>query len=192
MQLHQKTLGQTKSFFILPDKLKVYVKNSSGKQESYFSYESLNRGASIARQKNSRLLFLAMAMLAFSGCLLLQSLMIDRGIYYAVLPLTFAILSLILYQHKQQNYIIIETNAGQKIVFILNQPNRHALETFLVQLWSYRKQYLREKYFYINYNSDLDRQTLRLCWLLEQNIITKAEYKLAREDWVIDKSCRFH
>ena len=189
MELHQKTWGQQRSFFLLADKLKVYTKDSSGKQESCFSYESLNGKVQIVCQKNSQLLFLALAALAFSSCLLLQSLVIDRGIYYAVFPFIAAILSAILYRYKQQ-YIIIETSVGQKIVFILNKPSQRALERFLVQLWSYRKQYLREKYFYINYNSDLDRQTLRLRWLLEQNIITKAEYKLAREDWIIDKSYR--
>ena len=188
MELHQKILGQKRSFFLLPNKLKVYIKDSNGKQENYFSYESLNRKVQIVCQKNPQLLFLSLATFAFSGCLLLQSSIIEKGIYYAVFPLIVAISSAILYQYKQQNYIIIQTSVGQKIVFILNKPSRQALETFLVQLWSYRKQYLRDKYFYINYNCDLDRQTLRLHWLLEQNIITKAEYKLAREDWVIDKS----
>ena len=192
MELHQKTWWQKRSFFLLPNKLKVYIKNSKGEQESYFSYESLNVEAQIVCQKNAQLLFLSMATMAFSGCLLLQSLIIERGIYYAVFPLIVAILSAILYQYKQQNYIIIETSVERKIVLLRDRPNRQAVETFLVQLWSYRQQYLRDKYFYINYSSNLDRQTLRLRWLLEQNIITKAEYKLAREDWVIDKSYRPH
>lgn len=190
MELHQKSCWRKKSFFLLPNKLKVYLKDINGEQESYFSYESLNGKAQIVCHKNSQLLFIAQAMFAFSGCLLLQSLIIEKGIYYAVFPLIAAILSIILYQYKQQNYIIIKTSVDRRIVFILDKPNRQALETFLVQLWSHRKQYLREKYFYINYGYDLDRQTLRLRWLLEQNIITKAEYKLAREDWVIDKSYR--
>lgn len=189
MELHQKTLRQKRSFFLLPNELKVYIKGSDGEQESYFSYESINRKARIISKKNDQLLFIAIAMSALSACILLQSLIIDRGIYYAVFPLIAAIFSATLYQYKQQ-YIIIETSVGQRIVFILAKPNRQAVEKFLVQLWSYRQQYLREKYFYINYNCDLDRQTLRLRWLLEQNIITKAEYKLAREDWVIDKSYR--
>ena len=190
MELHQKTWGRKRSFFLLPNKLKISVEDRKGKRESCCSYESLNRKVQIICYKNPQLFFLALAMIAFSGCLLLQSLIIEEGAYYSVLPLIIAILSIILYQYKQQNYIIIETSIGQKIVFILNKPNRQALETFLVRLWSYRKQYLRDKYFYVNYNCDLDRQTLRLRWLLEQNIITKTEYKLAREDWVIDKSYR--
>ncbi len=86
--------------------------------------------------------------------------------------------------------IVVETWSGEKIVFLRNRPNKKALETFLVQLWWYRKQYLREKYFYINYNCDLNGQTQRLRWLLEQNVITKAEYKFAQEDWIIDQSYR--
>ena len=190
MELHQKTLGQKRSFFLLSDKLKIYIKDRGGEQESYFSYESLNRKVQIVCRKNSQLLFIALATFAFSGCLLLQSLIIEKGIYYAVFSLIVAVSSAILYQYKQQNYIIIQTSVGQRIIFLINKPNQQAVETFLVQLWSHRQQYLRDKYFFINYNCDLDRQTLRLRWLLEQNIINKAEYKLAREDWVIDKSYR--
>ena len=190
MELHQKVLGETRSFFLLPNRIKVCLKNASGEQESYFSYESINREAQIICQQSSQLLYVAMAAIAFSGCLLLQVLIIGQEIYYIVLPLIVAILSASLYIYKRKNFIVIETSVCQKIIFVRDKPNRKALETFLVQLWLYRKQYLREKYFYIDYSCDLDRQTLRLRWLLEQNIITKAEYKLAREDWVIDKSYR--
>ena len=189
MELHQKTLGQKRSFFLLPDKIKVCVRNRNVEKQSYFSYESLNREAKIVCQKNNRLFFIALTTFAFLGCFGLQNLMVEGEIYYVIF-LIVAILLVILYRYKQQKYIFIETSVGQKIVFLLDKPNRQALETFLIQLWSYRKQYLRDKYFYIDYSSDLDRQTLRLRWLLEQNIITKAEYKLAREDWVIDKSYR--
>ena len=83
-----------------------------------------------------------------------------------------------------------ETSDRRKIVVLRDRPNRRVLDKFLTQLWLYRQRYLREKYFYINRDRDLARQTIRLRWLLEQNIITKTEFKLAQENWVILRSER--
>ena len=188
MELHQRTLLERRSFFLLPNKLKLYLKDTEGEHENYIGYESLKGEAKISCRKNPKLLFITMAMVTFSVCILLQSLLINQGFYYIIFPLVVACISGVLYRCKQQNYIILETYDNKKVIFFRNKPNRQTLERFLAQLWSYRKQYLREKYFYINHNRDLKQQTERLRWLLEQNVITKTEYKFAQEDWIIDRS----
>ncbi len=192
MELHQRTLLERRSFFLLPNKLKLYLKDTEGEHENYISYESLKGEAKISYRKNPKLLFITMAMVTFSVCILLQSLLINQGLYYIIFPLVVAFFSGALYRYKQQNYIILETYDRKKVIFFRNKPSRQALELFLAQLWSYRKQYLREKYFYIDQNHDLKQQTERLRWLLEQNVITKAEYKFAQEDWIIDRSYQSH
>lgn len=188
MELHQKTFLEKRSFYLLSNKLKLYLKNGEGEYENYLSYESLKGEAKICCQQNSTLLFIAIALLSFSGCILLQSLIINQGFIYSIVPLIIALLALILYQYRHQNYIILETSDRRKVVFLRDKPNRQALDRFLAQLWLYRKRYLREKYFYINYNHDLKQQTQRLRWLLEQNVISNAEYRFAQEDWIIDRS----
>lgn len=192
MELHQRTLLEKRSFFLLPNKLKLYLKDLQGEYESYVAYESLKSEAQICCCKKPQLLFVTIAMLSLAVCIFLQSLLVKQGFYYSVFPLALAVLSMILYQYNQQSYIIIKTHDFQRIIFIKDKPSRQALEKFLAHLWSYRKQYLRDKYFYINYNHDLQQQTERLRWLLEQNIITKAEFKFAQEDWIIDKSYQSH
>ncbi|MEM8674385.1 MAG: hypothetical protein AAGF83_11000 [Cyanobacteria bacterium P01_G01_bin.67] len=192
MELHQKKLLERRSFFLLPNKLKLYLKDTEGEHENYISYENLRGEAKISCRRNSKLLFIAVAMVTFSVCILLQSILISQGFYYIVFPLVVACISGILYLYQKQNYIILETYDRRKVIFFQDKPNRYALERFLAQLWSYRKQYLREKYFYINQNHDLNQQTERLRWLLEQNVITKAEYRFAQEDWIIDRSYQSH
>ncbi|MGB5709736.1 MAG: hypothetical protein WBM44_02315 [Waterburya sp.] len=192
MELHQRTLLERRSFFLLPNKLKLYLKDTEGEHENYISYETLKGEAKISCRKNPKLLFITMAIVTFSVCILLQSLLINQGLYYIIFPLVVAFFSGALYRYKQQNYIILETYDRKKVIFFRNKPSRQALELFLAQLWSYRKQYLREKYFYIDQNHDLKQQTERLRWLLEQNVITKAEYKFAQEDWIIDRSYQSH
>ena len=188
MELHQKTLLEKRSFYLLSNKLKLYLKDVEGEHENYISYESIKGEAKISCRKNPKLLYLMLGMSAFSFCLLLQSLIIERGFIYLVFPLGVAFSAAILYQKRQQNYIVLETCDRHKIVFLRDKPSRQALDKFLARLWIYRKQYLREKYFYINYDRDLEQQTERLQWLLEQNVISKREYRLAQEDWIIDRS----
>ncbi|MEM6613772.1 MAG: hypothetical protein AAF652_16235 [Cyanobacteria bacterium P01_C01_bin.72] len=188
MELHQRTLLEKRSFFLLSNKLKLYLKDAEGEHENYVTYESLKGEAKISCRQNPKLLFLMMAMFTFSVCILLQSLMINRGFGYVILPLVIAILAGFLYRFRQQNYIILETCDRRKVIFLRDRPNRQALEKFLTLLWQYRKQYLREKYFYIDEDRDLQQQTERLRWLLEQNVISKSEYRFAQEDWIIDRS----
>jgi len=186
MELHQKTLLEKRSFFLLSNKLKLQLKDVQGEQENYISYESLKGEARITCRKNAKLLFLAMAMLTFAVCVFLQSLIMNQDFSYIIFPLILAFLSGILYQHRQQDYIILETSDRRKVAFLRDKPNRQALEVFLARLWLYRKQYLRDKYFYINYDRDLEQQTERLQWLLSENVITKSEYNSAQEDWIIE------
>lgn len=188
MELHQKALLEKRSFFLLPNKLKLYLKDTEGEYENYIAYENLRNEAQICCRKNSKLLFITMATTSFAICILLQILLTNQGFKLIIVPIIISILFAVLYQLKKQNYLIVETFDRRKVIFLKDKPNRQALENFLSQLWQYRKKYLRQKYFYINHNHDLQQQTERLRWLLEQNIITKAEFKFAQEDWIIDKS----
>ena len=191
MELHQKALLEKRSFYLLSNKLKLHLKDVKGEQENYINYESLKGEARIVCRRNAKLLFMSMAMLTFAVCVFLQSLILQRGFICVFFPLVLGCLSAILYQHRQQNYIILETCDRRQVVFLRDKPNRQALEVFLARLWLYRRQYLRDKYFYINYDGDFKQQTERLNWLLEEKAIARSEYKLAQEDWIIDRSCRF-
>ncbi len=188
MELHQKTLLEKRSFFLLPNKIKLYLKNPEGEYENYISYEKLKSEAQIRCYKNYKLLFITIVAMSSAGCVLLQSFILNSGFIHALFPAIVALLFGILYQVKQQSYIVIDTVDRKKIIFIKDKPNRKILENFLKQLWHQRKQYLREKYFYINHNQNRQQQTERLRWLLEQKAISKTEFKFAHEDWIIDKS----
>ncbi|MEL6438404.1 MAG: hypothetical protein AAFQ80_03965 [Cyanobacteria bacterium J06621_8] len=192
MELHQKKLLEKRSFFILPNKLKLYLRNSEGEYENYVTYEDLRGETKVFCRRNSRLLFITLILAAFSSCILLQTLLIQQGTHFIVFPLALAFFSGFLYLFLKQNYIIIETYDRRKIFFFRDNPNRYDLEKFLTQLWSYRRQYLRAKYFYINQNCDYQQQTERLSWLLEQNVITPTEYRFAQEDWIIDHTYQSH
>lgn len=192
MEFHQKTLLEKRSFCLLSNKLKLYLKNRKGEHEDYISYESLKGEAKISCHKDSNLLFVTIIMLSLSICILWKNSPPNQEFTHTILPLIVAFFSAILYHYRQQNYIILETYDRRKIIFLKDKPNRQALEKFLAQLWQYRKQYLREKYFYINYERDLEEQTARLRWLLEQNVISKLEYRFAQEDWIIDHSYQSH
>jgi hypothetical protein len=188
MELHQKALLEKRSFFLLNNKLKLYLKDTEGEYENYISYENIKSESQICCRKNSKLLFITIATGSLAISIFVHSIITDKDIKYFLLAGAIAVFWGFLYQTKQQNYIVVETFDRKRIIFLRNRPNRQALDTFLSQLWLQRRKYLRKKYFYINPNQDLQQETERLRWLLEQNAITKAEFKYAKDDWIIEKS----
>ncbi|WP_019504808.1 hypothetical protein [Pleurocapsa sp. PCC 7319] len=188
MELHQRTLLEKRSFFLLPNKIKLYLKDPEGEHENHISYENLRGEVQIHSRRNPQLLFLAISAASFAVGVFFHCLLVNQRCDYVFIPMIAATLLATFYQIKKQNYIIVETFDRRKVIFLKDRPNRRTLEVFLNQLWLHRKKYLRDKYFYINHNHDLTQQTERLKWLLEQNVITKAEFKSAQEDWIIDKS----
>lgn len=188
MELHQKALLEKRSFFLLPNKLKLHLKDIEGEYENYISYEKLTSETKIRCRKNRKLFFITMISIGFAVCILLQSSITHTGFSLAVFPSLIALLFGILYRINRESYLIVETVDSDQVIFLRDKPNRRSLEKFLDRLWLQRKQYLREKYFYIDHNRDMHQQTERLRWLFEQKVITKAEYRLAKEDWIIDKS----
>jgi hypothetical protein len=192
MELHQKTWLEKRSFVLLPNQLKLYLKDVQGEYENYISYEKIKGEAQIRSRKNQRLFFVTLIATSFTICILLQSAMLNSGFEQAILPSIIALIFAILYHAKKQDHIIIETVDRKRIIFLRNKPNRQALDNFLNQLWLERKKYLREKYFYISHSEDAQQQTERLRWLLEEKVITNTEFKFAKDDWVIDKSYQSH
>lgn len=188
MELHQKALLEKRSFFLLKNKLKLYLKDTEGEYENYISYENIKSESQLCCRKNAKLLFITIATGSLAVSIFVHSILTDKDIKYFLLAAAIAVFWGFLYQTKQQNYIVIETFDRKRIIFLRNKPNRQTLETFLGQLWYERKNYLRKKYFYINPNQDLQQETERLRWLLEQNAITQAEFKFAKDDWIIEKS----
>jgi hypothetical protein len=192
MELHQKTWLEKRSFVLLPNKLKLYLKDVQGEYENYISYEKIKGEAQIRSRKNQKLFLITLVSTSFTICILLQSVMLKSGFRHAIFPSIVALLFAILYHVKKEDHIVVETVDRQRIIFLRNKPNRKALEVFLHQLWLQRNQYLRKKYFYISQSQDVQQQTERLRWLLEEKVITKTEFKFAKDDWVIYKSCQSH
>ena len=188
MELHQKAWLEKRSFILLPNKLKLYLKDLQGEHENDVSYEKLKSEAQIYSQKNHKLFFLTIMAFSCTICIFLQSMVLNHGFSHAILPGIITLVTAILYKTKKQEYIIVETIDCKRVIFLKDNPNRQDLEHFLDQLWLQRKRYLREKYFYINHEQDIQQQIERFRWLLEQKVITKTEFKFAKDDWVIDHS----
>ena len=188
MELHQTAWLEKRSFILLPNKLKLYLKDLQGEHENYVSYEKLKSEAQIYSQRNHKLFFLTIMAISFTSCILLQSVILNHGFSHVILPSLVTLICAVLYKTKKQEYIIVETIDCKRVLFLRDRPNRRDLEYFLDQLWLHRKRYLREKYFYINHHQDIQQQMERLRWLLEQKVITKTEFKFAKDDWVIDRT----
>ena len=76
MELHQKAWLEKRSFILLPNKLKLHLKDVQGEYENYISYEKLKSEAQIRSRRNQKLFFITLTATSFTICILLQSLLV--------------------------------------------------------------------------------------------------------------------
>lgn len=187
MELHQKSWFETRSFFLLDNRIKLYLKDTAGEYENYISYESIKANMVIYQRKSYQFFFVALLLTSFATCIFLYGIFEPQDIIYASLILIAALCLGIFYKYKQQNYLIIETLDNKKIIFFNDKPSRESLNRFLICLWQERRRYLRKRYFYLNLRNNMQQEVARLRWLLEQKAITHAEFILAKDDWIVDR-----
>lgn len=187
MELHQRSLFESRSFFLLDNRLKLYLKDTVGEYENYISYENIKTNILIYQSKSHNFFFLALFLSSFSASIFLYGIFNQQNIIYAIFIFTVACCLGIIYKCRQPSYLIIETIDNKKIVFFNNKPSKESLHLFLISLWQYRKRYLRKKYFYLNLRNNMQQEVARLRWLLEQKAITHDEFILAKEDWIVDR-----
>lgn len=187
MELHQKTLFERRSFFLLDNKIKLYLKDTGGEYENYIAYENLKPNTLIYYGRHNHLFFIALFLTSLSACIALYSILDRKNIIYIIFILLAALCLILFYKLRQQKYLLIETLDRQNIFFLKDKPSSEDLHFFLVCLWQKRKNYLRKKYFYLNLRNNLQQEIERLKWLLEQKAITPSEFILAKDDWIIDR-----
>ena len=119
MELHQKAFLQKRSFFLLPNELKLYLKDLDGEYENYISYEKLTSKAKIRCRKDIKLFFITVSAIVFSGCLLLQSLILNLGFTRVIIPSAVALIFGILYQVKAQTIF-------KRKIFLYSSRSRYA------------------------------------------------------------------
>ncbi len=187
MELHQKTLFESRSFFLLDNQIKFYLKDTGGEYENYVAYENIKPNTLIYYRQRDRLFFIALLLTSFSGCMALYGIVNQTNIIYVVFILSVVFCIIIYYKFKQKRYLVIETLDNRNIIFLKDNPSPEDLHFFIICLWHKRKDYLRKKYFYLNLKNNLQQEIARLRWLLEQKAITPREFILAKDDWIIDR-----
>ncbi len=187
MELHQKTLLATRSFFLLDNQIKLYLKAPIGEYENYVAYEKIKPNILIYYRQPNQLLYIALLLTGFSTSMALSSIADQQNIIYLILVILLVGFILLFYKFKPQKYLIIETLDNKKIIFLKDKPSAEDLHFFIICLWHKRKYYLRKKYFYLDLRNNLQQEMARLRWLLEQKVITHREFILAKDDWIVDR-----
>lgn len=187
MELHQKTLLETRSFFLLDNQIKLYLKNTIGEYENYVYYDKIKPNILIYHRRYNQLFFLTLLLTGFSTCMALYGFVEQANLIYMIFLVLLVGCTILFYKFKTQKYLIIETSDNKKIIFLKDQPSSEDLHFFIICLWYKRKDYLRKKYFYLDLRNNLQQEMARLRWLLEQKAITPSEYILAKDDWIVDR-----
>lgn len=188
-ELKQKYLFERREFFLEPNRIRLFVKDLDGETETYVQYETVTPNTRVITRQDGRVYIAAIAFGIFALVgFVLNLLGISSLMRWAPLWAVASIIFFGFHLYKRRRYFILDLSDQTSIFFIANQPSKEILQNFIVSLYKARKQYLREKYFVINPNSDPDSEIARFNFMLEQEIISKSEFQKIKASILAQKS----
>jgi hypothetical protein len=94
-------------------------------------------------------------------------------LFYLLPGIAFAIAYFVTYK---RSYYLVKSNNTNAVEFLYNRPSKQQLGDFVNHVRFKRKEHLMELYGKLNLNLSYELQYNNLTWLLENDVLTKAEY----------------
>ena len=177
-ELKQRYLNERREFCLLPERVRILVKDTDGESEAFIEYEDITSTTRHRVQQDGKLYIAAISFAIFSVVGLaanaagVSSLMQWVPLWIIATPILFAF-----HFAKRRRYLLVDLANDKSIFFLYNKPSKQALSNFLQAMQEARKKYLRKAYYVINPNNDPQSELDKLQWLLDQEAITEAEFK---------------
>jgi hypothetical protein len=179
LELKQKYLGESRQFFLEPNRVRLITKNINGENEYYISYESISTTTRTLTQQKGLVLVLAIMFVIFALTQLIIYFITNYAEFIAV-AILLGVVSLVFFAlnfYQKRRYFLVDLNDKKSIFFIADKPSSEQLTSFIKSLYEARKQYLRKKYYVINPSNSLHGELEKFQFLLNEEIISEAEFQ---------------
>jgi len=179
LELKQQYLGESRQFFLEPNRIRLITKNLNGENEYYIGYESISTTTRTITQQNGRVLLIAIAFGFFTLIGLILDFITIHSEFTGVAILfgSAALVFFCLHLYQKRRYFIVDLNNKKSILFIANKPSPEQLASFIKSLYEQRRNFYRKKYFIVDSDDEPEEQLGRLKWLLSQEVISEAEFQ---------------
>lgn len=178
----QKAPFERREFYLLEDKLKLFVKESDGSIEEFVAYEDVTTTTRRFTSQNAKL---AMAAFSFATFALIGFALDVLGypflMRWARAWVVFAAILFAFHVAKRRNYLLVDLANGKSLFFLAAKPSAEALDQFLAALQDTRKSYLRRRYFHVDPNNSPQAELARLKWFVDNNVVTAEEFEVVKE-----------
>jgi hypothetical protein len=174
-----------KTFTFKDDGVEMFTKEMDGEYSKLIHYDDMKpRSESrIYTEKYPKFLQTGLVITAIG---LIRALTVTEDVWRMILALTIsAIIGLIvvgLYYTIHINYYLIELEDDTQMFIIRDKPNQKAAEEFIDLVFEKRKAFYRDKYFYINYEGDKEKELNRMFWLKSEKLISNNEYNVVIDE----------
>jgi purine-cytosine permease-like protein len=172
-----------KSFLFKDDGVEMFTKEIDGEYSKFIQYSVMlsRSNTRIYTEKFPRILQAGIIISAFSVIRIMFGAS-DSGLMIGGIFFGMGILAILAYFIFRIKYYLVELEDNTQMFIILNQPSEEKMQAFVDELYSRRRNFYRENYFYINYKKSREDQINKMDWLKSENIITDNEYNVVIDE----------
>lgn len=173
----QQRLFEKKQFRFIEDGISIRLSNLGKTYEYELKYENI--GTKITYWRNGMNIFLFVA--AFFTIVSIAFYIdtgdekVDPAMQLFILALIPLLISLYFITFKTARYLTSPGNPNPIEIFS-NRPNSTAVDNFISEVLSRRRNFLLQRHGQLNKNLSYEPQYYSLTWLLDNDVITSKEY----------------
>ena len=182
-KLIQKHLFKTEKFTIKENGLEQYLKDYEGVFTRFYPFDDFSRRTNHTfTEAKKRFLTIGVIMLLAVPILVKAILLFENDNNTTIALLTGSIIAVLglffiayFFLSQKQN-LLLDLDNEEQVFIVVNKPNRKEVEEFIDTFYKKRKEYYREKYFYIDFKGKREEEIGKVKWLKDEDIISKSEY----------------
>lgn len=173
----QQRLFEKKQFRFLEDGISIRLSNAGKIHEYELKYETI--GTKITYWRNGMKVFLFVAafltIVSIAFYFDTSDEKVEFGMQLFILALIPLCISLYFITFKTARYLTSPGNPNPIEIFS-NRPNSTAVDNFITELLSRRRNFLLQRHGQLNKNLGYEPQYHTLTWLLDNDVINRKEY----------------
>ena len=185
-QFFQKTLFLKKKFTFKNNGVNIEFTDKDGDFSIFINYDRITSRENVHVNTKRKRLVLRYGLLAAFFILVRGFLTAQTDtkttIIISLVALFVACSTYAYYYLTQVKYYAVGLENNKSFMVLYNKPTNIEAEEFMDELFEKRKQYYRQQYFHIDYESNKKIEIDRMKWLKSEDIITEGEYMVVIEE----------
>ncbi|MTK53061.1 hypothetical protein [Paludibacter sp.] len=185
-QFFQRTFLIKRKFIFKEDGLQIELKDNDGDFSYFVHFDDILSREKVQITTIKKKIVLQIGF-AFAGLMLLKAIIgynSDPKSALAAIGTSFiiAMLAYVYYQLTLIKYYSVSLDNDTVFLVFFNKPSKTQALHFVDEVFERRRSYLRENYFYIDYENQRKKELNKMEWLYSENIITQNEYEVVVDE----------